>query len=378
MKKRTEGSELPADSPGYFSDVDDHTAEKISDILARIDALEERAGVLTSPVQVDPVSVAQPFDTPGLYGIDQMPDFTVHGDGDITVSNYSSIQHTVGGYLEIAGFHSSADSMVLSTITKGVTYLPSTTIPASCDTRIGSYGGALTGGVSRVGHRHQITNSLHAKNADSATHAGHALKSDSANHAGTATHADYAGHVDNPYYFPHSSLTAFNSDDHNQTQVGFTYVLCTGNAVRNAMSGVLGDGSSNISLDPNNRKLYNSGASFTVDWQAENLVHAAQTTVDWNNLYLQSSGSVTVDWGNKALKSGGNVTLDWGTPKLVTAWGCDSTFTATKFIKSKDKFYCDTTPGHTVADFCKGGLVTSSPKWVRAADLDPNQYVLVK
>lgn len=178
------------------------------------------------------------------------PDADAHGYGAGTLKSIQISGGTLqlygfagatGGYVPIKGETSGA----LEWIVRGVPY------PSNCGKADAVPG---TTGIAFADHTHKITSAATADTATYATTAGYAYM------AGTVANLPSHSHAD------HIGLVA-PADDHTQ------YLLLSGNAARNAMSGVIANSAGTGVIDPNLQTLTGSW-TVTTDLHAGGIVDA--------------------------------------------------------------------------------------------------------
>lgn len=105
----------------------------------------------------------------------------------------------------------------------------------------------------------------------------------------SVSHADTAGTVATVPLHDHGAHTGLGDDDHAQ------YVLRSGDATRNAMSGTLGDASNRVSVQPDARTLNDQDGAATVAWGTADRFLQLQWTVRGGNFRAGYNAAGSVD-----------------------------------------------------------------------------------
>lgn len=192
-----------------------------------------------------------------------------------------------------------------------------------------------------------INSCISIDSAGSSNTSSYANTSGYASAANTCSYANTAGTVISIPPHAHSDHSGLDADDHLQ------YLLLSGDATRNAMSGIIGDAGGTQCISPPARELYDSASQEVLDWENQYLLDGGgNTRVDWSGMQMfrwdgsatrctlgwylchlyGDLGKLSVDWLNRMLYDGSTVdsavalnwelrTLNDSNADVVANWG---------------------------------------------------------
>jgi len=143
------------------------------------------------------------------------------------------------------------------------------------------------------------------------------------------TSADWGGWIDSQLHSHEAHR--FSYDDHDGDSVGgdtsdtyqlpARYIRHDGPATRNNMSGVIGDGSGNLSISPTPRKLHDEDGDTSIIWGDDTSSGNARTcygqenekSIDWHNRELyDNAGEISASWKDRQLYDDTNIaSINW-------------------------------------------------------------------